>query len=95
MAPSRLIMQNAVIHSTRIYNRRDCFQERLSDASILVSNDETFSSNTLCVKFASITTLDQIQTFYCAPNIYGRYVRLEISMQSLHICEMQVFGHYM
>ena len=89
------LLQNALIHSTRIYNRRDCCQERLSDALILVSNDETFLSNTLCAKFASITTVDQIQTFYCAPNIFGRYVRLEIPMQSLQICEMQVFGHYM
>ena len=88
------LLQNALVHSTRIYNRIDCCQKRLRDASILVSNDETFLSKTLCAKFASITTLDQIQTFYCAPNIFGRYVRLEIPKQWLHVCEMQVFGHY-
>ena len=36
------LLQNALIHSTRIYSRRDFCQERLRDALILVPNDETF-----------------------------------------------------
>ena len=52
-------------------------------------------SSVICAKFPSITTLGQIQTFYCTPNILGRYVQLEITQEWLQVCVMQVFGHSM
>ena len=41
------LLQNAKIYSTRIYNCIDRCQERLRDALILVSNDETFYAQNL------------------------------------------------
>ena len=63
-------------------------------ASILVSDSESFSHRSLCSKFESFTTSNQIKRFYCEPDISGRYVRLQVKNVNLFISEMQVFGHY-
>ena len=53
-----------------------------------------FNDGTQCASFECITTSNQIQTFYCEPNVIGRYVGLQNRELPLNICEMQGFGHY-
>ena len=74
------LLQNALISSVKIYNRNDCRLGQVMGASILVSDSESFSHRSLCSKFESFTTSNQIKTLYCTPNIFGRYVRLQVKM---------------
>lgn len=53
-----------------------------------------FNDRTQGASFEYITTSNQIQTFYCEPNVIGRYAGLQNRELPLNICEMQVFGHY-
>lgn len=89
VVPSRLIAK-----CTNTFHK-DLQPYRLLSKTSERCNDITFLSSVICAKFPSITTLDQIQTFYCTPNILGRYVRLEITQEWLQVCVMQVFGHSM
>lgn len=59
----------------------------------MVSDMSNFNDGTQCASFEYITTSNQIQTFYCEPNVIGRYVGLQNRQLPLNICEMQVFGH--
>ena len=88
------LLHNALITSVKIYNRNDCCLGQVMSASILASDSESFLHRSLCSKFESITTSNQIKTFYCAPDTSGRYVRLEVKNVNLFLSEMQVFGHY-
>ena len=74
------LLQNALISSVKIYNRNDCRLGQVMSASILVSDSESFSHRSLCSKFESFTTSNQIKTLHCTPNIFGRYVRLQVKM---------------
>ena len=88
------LLHSALITSVKIFNRRDENSQRLNNAEIVVSDMPNFNDRTLCASFESITTSNQIQTFYCEPNVIGRYVWLQNRKLPLNICEMQVFGHY-
>ena len=88
------LLHNALITSVKIYNRNDCCLGQVMSASILAADSESFLHRSLCSKFESITTSNQIKTFYCAPDTSGRYVRLEVKKVNLFLSEMQVFGHY-
>ena len=88
------LLHSALITSVKIYNRRDENSRRLNNAEIVVSDMPNFGDSAQCASFEYITTSNQIQTFYCEPNVIGRYVALRNRKLPLNICEMQVFGHY-
>lgn len=88
------LLHSALITSVKIYNRRDEKSQRLNNAEIVVWDMSNFNDRTQCASFEYITTSNQIQTFYCEPNVIGRYVGLQNRELPLNICEMQGFGHY-
>ena len=88
------LIQIRSIEKVKIYNRLGMNSKRLQNASIDVSDDEKFTMKKLCVMFPKITNNNQVETFYCATLLRGRYVRLSVKNTYLHVCEMQVFGFY-
>ena len=88
------LLQAAVIKSVRIYNRIDAQQRSFNNAPIEVRFNENSPDMRICAHILSIANENQIETFYCEPNVIGRYVRLVNPNMLLNICEMQVFGHY-
>ena len=88
------LIQIRSIEKVKIYNRLGINSKRLQNASIDVSEDEKFTMKKLCVTFSKITSNNQVETFYCATLLRGRYVRLSVENKILHVCEMQVFGFY-
>ena len=88
------LLHNALITSVKIYNRNDCCLGQVMSASILASDSQSLLHRSLRSKFESITTSNQIKTFYVAPDTSRRYVRLEVKNVNLFLSEMQVFGHY-
>ena len=87
------LLQDAVIKSVRIYNSIGT-QRSFNNAPIEVRFNENSANMKICAYIQSITSENQIQTFYCEPNVIGRYVRLVNPNLLLNVCEMQVFGHY-
>ena len=88
------LLQAAIIKSVRVYNGIGVQQSSFNNAPIEVRFNENSPNMKICAYILSITNENQIQTFYCEPNVIGRYVRLVNPDMILNICEMQVFGHY-
>ena len=90
------LVKQALIKNVKIYNRKDCCSERLTDAKIHAANSEDMIQDIqLCASFWKITTPSQIESFSCAPLVIGRYIRLTIqSVMMMNICEMQMMGIY-
>ena len=87
--------RKALIRKVVIYNRSDDAEDRFQNANITVADTSDMLQNKkFCVHISSITTTDNIQTFSCADDIIGRFVRITNDNNYLHLCEVEVIGTY-
>ena len=85
----------ALVRKIVIYNRLDGFQDRFQNANVTVSDTSDMLQNKkLCAHISAITTPNNIQTFACADDIIGRFVRITNDNNYLHLCEVEVIGTY-
>ncbi|XP_073418097.1 fucolectin-like [Dendrobates tinctorius] len=88
------LLSSYKINHITITNRKDCCEERLNGAEILVGDSlsDNGNNNPRC---AVVTAIPRggTQTFQCH-NMVGRYVNIIVRgrYEHLHLCEVQVFG---
>ncbi|CAI9596863.1 unnamed protein product, partial [Staurois parvus] len=86
-----------IISHINITSRGDCCAERLNGAEILIGNSLSNSGNNnpRCGVVISIPA-GGTETFVCS-GMVGRYVNVILRGKSeyLHLCEVQVFEHYL
>ena len=87
--------KKALIRKVVIYNRAECCAEKFQNANVTVADTSDMLQNKmLCVHISAITTPNNIQTFACADDIIGRFVRITNGDDALHLCEVEVIGTY-
>ncbi|XP_073484943.1 fucolectin-like [Aquarana catesbeiana] len=84
------------INHINITNRGDCCAERLNSAEILIGNSlsNNGNDNPRCAMVISIPAGGT--EFFMCNDMVGRYFNVILRGKSdyLHLCEVQVFGHY-
>ena len=87
--------RKALIRKVVIYNRAECCSDRFQNANVTVADTSDMLQNQiLCVHIAAITVPNNIQTFSCADDIIGRFVRITNGLKVLNLCEVEVIGTY-
>ena len=85
--------KKALIRKVVIYNRVGCCSDKFKNANVTVADTSDMLQNKkLCVHISAITTPNNIQTFACADDIIGRFVRITNGHKVLHLCEVEVLG---
>ena len=85
--------RKALIRKVVIYNRVDCCSDRFQNANVTVADtSDRLQNQILCIHIAAITRPNNIQTFACADDIIGRFVRITNDHNYLNLCEVEVIG---